>query len=212
MITAPETTAPADAAAQEAAEKQFAGELEGDFDTLLARVQMAPPRAGMIGRLARAISHWIRSLFGIHAAELTQVERRVAFDGFTSFLHDEKTERDRRYGTVYTVSEEVNAYLVRLEMPRRTPKSALKETWKLPDEMPEYDYTLSLANGVLSIRAGLHGQSMRRIAYVSPSFPSAFMTRIEFACAVDGFKHRMRDKVLEIIIFKQDGDGLKRAA
>jgi HSP20 family molecular chaperone IbpA len=166
----------------------------------------------MIGRLTRPLLRWARSLFATQATELTQVERRVGFDGFTSYLHDEKTERDRRYGTVYTVSEQGNAYLVRLEMPRRTPKSALKETWKLPDEMPDYDYTLSLANGVLSIRAGLHGESLRRVAYVSPSFPSAFMTRIEFACAVDGFKHRMRDKVLEIIIFKQDGDGLKHAA
>src|SRR5262252_4044391 len=30
-----------------------------------------------------------------------KVERKVAFDGFQTNLHDEKLERDRRYGTVY---------------------------------------------------------------------------------------------------------------
>ena len=47
-----------------------------------------------------------------------RTERKVAFDGFEGTMHEDKTERDRRYGTVYTVAEYANAYLVRLEMPR----------------------------------------------------------------------------------------------
>ena len=34
-------------------------------------------------------------------------ERKVAFDGFEGTMHEDKTERDRRYGTVYTVAEYV---------------------------------------------------------------------------------------------------------
>src|SRR5208337_1489363 len=32
-----------------------------------------------------------------------KTERKVAFDGFEGTMHEDKTERDRRYGTVYTV-------------------------------------------------------------------------------------------------------------
>ncbi|HVA78397.1 MAG TPA: 4Fe-4S dicluster domain-containing protein, partial [Candidatus Binataceae bacterium] len=71
-----------------------------------------------------------------------QTERKVAFDGFETDIHDDKTERDRRYGTVYTVREYANAYLVRLEMPRKMPASSLKRIWNLPDQMPDYDYNL----------------------------------------------------------------------
>src|SRR5208282_693278 len=53
-----------------------------------------------------------------------RTERKVAFDGFEGTMHEDKTERDRRYGTVYTVAEYANAYLVRLEMPRKLPLSS----------------------------------------------------------------------------------------
>ncbi len=59
-------------------------------------------------------------------------ERKVAFDGFEGTMHEDKTERDRRYGTVYTVVEYANAYLVRLEMPRMLPTSSLKRLVESP--------------------------------------------------------------------------------
>jgi hypothetical protein len=46
---------------------------------------------------------------------------------------------------------------------------------------------------------------MRRLSYVSASFPSDFLTRIEFDQPVASFKHRLRDKVLEIVVFKAAG-------
>ncbi len=131
-----------------------------------------------------------------------RAERKVAFDGFTIDLHDDKIERDRRYGTVYTVSEAANAYLVRLEMPRRIPMSSLKRLWSLPDEMPDYDYHLALDEDVLVIKGSVRGEALRRLSYISASFPADFMTRIEFAKPVNNFKHRLRNKVLEIIVFK----------
>ena len=127
----------------------------------------------------------------------------VAFDGFRDDLFEEKRERDRRYGTVYTVSEEINAFLVRLELPRRMPKSSLKQTWELPDEMPDYVCTLNLTDNVLCIRAGLPDEARRRLSYISSSFPSDFQTRIEFQAPVEGYKHRLRNKVLEIIVYKK---------
>ncbi len=139
-------------------------------------------------------------------------ERKVAFDGFEGTMHEDKTERDRRYGTVYTVAEYANAYLVRLEMPRKLPPSSLKRLWNLPDEMPDYDYNIMLGDNVIAISASVRGETIRRLSYVSSSFPADFTSRIEFGKPVGAFKHRMRDKVLEVIVLKAEAAQLQHAA
>jgi hypothetical protein len=209
MITPPEESA---RILPRVDDKLFAGELDEDFEIVRSRVSMAPRRTGIFESIARRFRRWWPATARVGDEESAHAERRIAFDGFTNDLYEDKTERDRRYGTVYTVAEEINAYLVRLEMPRRLPNSALKQTWKLSDEMPDYEYSLSLAAGVLSIRAGVRGEAYRRLSYVSSSFPSEFLTRIEFAKPVGRFKHRMRNKVLEIIVFKDEGNDFQHAA
>jgi hypothetical protein len=144
--------------------------------------------------------------------KLRTSQRKVAFDGFTSDLYDEKTERDRRYGTVYTVSEHANAYLIRLEMPRKIPASSLKRLWNLPDEMPDYDYNIALSDNVIAISASVRGEALRRLCHVSSSCPADFTTRIEFAKPVETFKHRLRDKMLDIIVMKGDTGEVRAAA
>ncbi|HYL57803.1 MAG TPA: hypothetical protein VEU51_02955, partial [Candidatus Acidoferrales bacterium] len=140
-------------------------------------------------------------------------ERKVAFDGFeTGSMHEEKTERDRRYGTVYKVAEYSNAYLVRLEMPRKLPPSSLKRLWNLPDEMPDYDYNLVVGDNVLTLSASVRGEAIRKLSYVSSSFPADFTTRIEFGAPVNAFKHRMRDKVLEVVVLKGERPDMQHAA
>lgn len=192
----------------ESADKQFDGEISGDFEAAIARVQMAQ-RSGALALVMRLLT---RLLHGRTAGKLIQADRRVAFDGFRTGLYEEKTERDRRYGTVYSVSEEVNAYLVRLEMPRLVPDSALRKLWNLSQEMPDYDYSIALNDAVLSIQASVPGDAYRRLSYVSSSFPSEFLTRIAFAKPVGSFKHRLRNKVLEIIVFKSSLEEFGRAA
>jgi ferredoxin len=144
--------------------------------------------------------------------KLRSSERKVAFDGFMSDLYDEKTERDRRYGTVYTVSEHANAYLVRLEMPRKLPASSLKRLWNLPDEMPDYDYNIALLDGVLMISASVRGEALRRLCHVSASCPADFTTRVEFAKPVTTFKHRLQNKLLDVIVMKGDTGEVRAAA
>ena len=141
-----------------------------------------------------------------------RVTRKVAFEGYSLEIHDEKTERDRRYGTVYTVDEYANAYLVRLEMPRKIPASSLKRLWNLPDAMPDYEYDMTLADGVLAVSASVRGDALRRLSYVSSSFPADFTTRITFGKPVSAFKHRLRDKVLETIVLKGEPGEFKHAA
>jgi hypothetical protein len=167
---------------------RFQGELEEPFDSVARRVALPVPR-GLIDRL--------RSILPGYTSGAPH--RTVAFDGFRTDLYDDKLERDRRYGTVYSVDERENAYLVTLEMPRQLPESSLQELWGL-SEMPDYVYSLHLEPSALSIRAGLPRESFRRLSYVSASFPSDFLTRIEFRRRVSGFVHRLRNKNLEVIV------------
>lgn len=187
-------------------DKQFADEMSCDFETALAMVEPNRPGgdSGAAPGLARRILTSLRLLRPNHAPG--SFHRQVAFDGFTSDLHEEKVERDRRYGNVYTVDEHPNAYLARIEMPRRVPASSLKEIWNIGDEMPDYEYSLTLHDNVLAVRAGVPGDKMRRLSYVSASFPADFLTRIRFARPVSSFKHRLREKAIEIVVFKA-GDG-----
>jgi hypothetical protein len=148
----------------------------------------------------------------VRGSHFSRVKRTVGFDGYTTDFYDEKLERDRRYGSVYTIDEHSNAYLVRLEMPRRVPASSLKRLWNLPDEMPDYDYNISLNDAVLTIAASVRGEAMRRLSYISSSFPADFTTRIDFDQPVTGFRHRLRNKVIEIIVLKNRNEEISRAA
>ena len=195
MIVRPDSVAPASNSSP------FPGELAESFESALARVELKHATS-FASRILRRMRRLIRSGAGTRRESL-QVQRMVAFDGFRTDLYDDKRERDRRYGTVYTVSEEVNAFLVRLELPRRMPNSSLKQTWALPDEMPDYAYTLSLADNVLCVSAGLPDEARRRLSYVSASFPPDFQTRIEFDTPVEGYTQRLRNKVLEVIVEKK---------
>ena len=190
-------------------EKHFPDEMECDFETALKMVEPGGP-AGHRRSLLAALTRMLR--LDRLRGPATRQDRHVAFDGFRNPLHDEKIERDRRYGTVYTVVEHANAYLVSIQMPRRIPASSLKELWELPDEMPDYDHAITLHGKVLAVRASVRGDALRRLSYISTSFPSDFLTRIEFDEPVVSFKHRLRDKVLEVIVFKAGSEAVSRAA
>lgn len=187
-------------------DRQFAGEMNCSFEAALAMVEpkSARRKGGTRPGLARRVLQSLRILKPQRADD--SIHRHVAFDGFTSVLHEEKVERDRRYGNVYTVDERPNAYLVRIEMPRRVPSSSLKDIWNIPDEMPDYDYSLALHDNVLAVRAGVPGETMRRLSYISASFPADFLTRIRFECPVSSFKHRLHEKVVEAVVFKTAED------
>jgi ferredoxin len=129
----------------------------------------------------------------------------VAFDGFYDSQFDEKRDRQRRYGEVYRLEDVGRGYLLRFEFPHQVPPSSVKEELGVPDEMPPYDYDLSLANGSLVVRGRVADPLVRKVASGAPSFPPDFTTRIDLGAQVRGFKHRYRDeeKVLEVLLVKQ---------
>lgn len=147
--------------------------------------------------LALAFAPFVRALHRV-------AERgTVAVDGFHGGGFEEKLERERRYGEVYTLQEQGNGYLLRLEFPRHVPASALKEELGVADEMPGYDYQLSLRNGFLVVKGSVTDATVRKLAAVSPAFPPDFTTNVELPAPVTAFKHRIRDKTIEVVLLKQ---------
>jgi len=127
----------------------------------------------------------------------------VAIDGFHGGGFEDKLERERRYGEVYTLQEKGNGYLLRLEFPRSVPNSALKEEMGIPDEMPGYDYDLALRNGFFVVKGRVTDSQVRKLATVSPAFPPDFATNVELPGPVTAFKHRIRDRTLEVVLLKR---------
>ncbi len=126
----------------------------------------------------------------------------VAVHGFLAGTFEDKLERERRYGEVYTLREQGNGFVLRFELPRVVPQSALKEQLGIPDEMPGYYYDLSLRNGYLVVKGKVADPNLRKLAAVSPAFPPDFTTNVQLPAPVCGFKHRLRDNTVEVVLLK----------
>ncbi len=133
----------------------------------------------------------------------SQEQGAIPVEGYYSGEFDEKTERSRRYGEAYSLEEEGNAYLLRLEFPRRVPVSAMKRSLGIGDEMPDYEYELTLREDHFLVKGSVTDPDIRKLAAVSPAFPPDFTKRIPLERPIANFKHRYRDKTLEVILFQR---------
>ncbi len=161
-----------------------------------------PLRGAVYGPLLLPLGGLITALAGRRGAR-----SGVGFDGFHagSEHFDDKLERARRYGEVFRLEDRSDAYLFRLEFPRQVPPSSLGATLGLPDHMPDYDYDLALENGTFVVHARVVDPQVRRITGAAPAFPSEFTTRVPLAEPVTGFRHRYRDKTLDVVLPKASG-------
>jgi ferredoxin len=158
-----------------------------------------PLRAALYGPLVAPVVAILSRVVGLGGAT-----SGVGFDGFYAGREhfDEKLERDRRYGSIFHLEERQDAYVLRLEFPRRVPPSSLADELGLPMDMPDYDYDLALADGGLVVHGKVTDPKVRRITGVAPAFPSEFTTRVPLDAPVAGFSHRYHDKMLEVILPK----------
>lgn len=147
--------------------------------------------------LAKFVAPFVRQLLP------ATVEGTVAVNGFHVEGFEDKLERERRYGEVYSLKEQGNGYLLHFEFPRRVPQSAVKDAFGLPDTMPDYDYALSCHNGVFVVQGHVSDKNLRRLAAVSPSFPPDFTTTVHLPKPARTFKHRLRDQTLEVVLLPQ---------
>lgn len=127
----------------------------------------------------------------------------IPVDGFYSKGFVEKLERERRYGNVYTVEDRGGALFLRLEFPRRLPDIGLLNRQQLPDEMPEYDYDLSLRDSQFVVKGRCTDERVRKISSSIGAFPPEFTTIVPLKQRVVGFAHRFENKLLEVLLLKE---------
>jgi hypothetical protein len=128
----------------------------------------------------------------------------VPVDGFYAKGFVDKIERERRYGNVYTLEDWGKAYFLRLEFPRRVPDIGLPERSKLSDELPDYDYDLALKDGHFVVKGKCVDERVRKISSSVGAFPPEFNTVIPLREKVYGFSHRFDNKVLEVVLLKEE--------
>ena len=161
-----------------------------------------PLRGAIYGPLLLPLGALITALAGRRGAS-----SGVGFDGFHAGREhfDDKLERARRYGEVFRLEDRDDAYLFRLEFPRLVPPSSLGAELDLPAQMPDYDYDLKLENGSFVVHARVVDPQVRRITGAAPAFPSEFTTRVSLSDPVMGFRHRYRDRTLDVVLPKVGG-------
>jgi len=129
-------------------------------------------------------------------------EMPIPVEGFYSKGFVAKRERERRYGNIYTVEDCGGAFLMRMEFPRWLPEIGVKSREQLSDEMPDYDYDLSLQNGDLIVKGRCIDEKVRKISSSVGAFPPEFTSIIPFRQRISGFVHQFHDKNLEVLLVK----------
>ncbi len=131
-----------------------------------------------------------------------EVSGVVPVEGFFTPEFEHKRERERRYGEVYEVQEFDRGAYIRFELPRNVPPSSAKSEMGIPDEMPDYDVDIVFEGENLVISGSVVDEKLRAVCGVSSAFPADFRTEISLDARPSGFRHRYRDKILEILVLK----------
>jgi NAD-dependent dihydropyrimidine dehydrogenase PreA subunit len=126
----------------------------------------------------------------------------IPVEGFYSKGFVAKRERERRYGNIYTVEDCGGAFLMRMEFPRWLPEIGIKSREQLSDEMPDYDYDLSLQDSQLIVKGKCTDENVRKISSSVGAFPPEFTSIIPFRQRISGFAHQFHDKNLEVLLVK----------
>ncbi len=129
-------------------------------------------------------------------------EMPIPVEGFYSKGFVAKRERERRYGNIYTVEDCGTAFLMRMEFPRWLPELGVKNREQLSDEMPDYDYDLTLQDGELIVKGKCIDEKVRKISSSVGAFPPEFTSIIPFRGRISGFAHQFTDKTLEVLLVK----------
>jgi hypothetical protein len=126
----------------------------------------------------------------------------IPVEGFYSKGFVDKRERERRYGNIYTVEDCGAAFLMRMEFPRWLPEIGIKNREQLSDEMPDYDYDLSLQDSQLIVKGKCTDEKVRKISSSVGAFPPEFTSVIQFRERISGFVHQFNNKNLEVLLVK----------
>lgn len=158
----------------------------------------------------------------------TPVDPRTTMPGAVqtegAIYSDDITERYRRYGMVNRVLELADHYRIEIEFPRWVPNSSAKETYELPDRMPDYAYEVYLSSpyapetsptqeSVVTVQTQLPRDEDNPKQFADPrfekvvgrtsSFPDGFRNIFTIPGQPVDFYSKYQNRILEIIVPKQ---------
>jgi hypothetical protein len=111
-------------------------------------------------------------------------------------------ERKKRYGFINKMEELDAVYRIKLFFPTIIPPSELGRKLGISGEMPDYQYDISIEEGVLTVKARLTDENTLKLTGIVNSFPDRFYKEFVFEKPVDGFDSSYQEKVLEIRVNK----------
>jgi len=117
-------------------------------------------------------------------------------------VEEDRVERDRRYGLDFKVDEAADHILITVQFPRRVPAVRDRFRYGLVEEMPLYGHHVAQDGNVLLVYGWVTDPKMRALTNQSASFPSQFLTRIEFNQTTFGQVSRFdAHGKLEVVLF-----------
>lgn len=119
---------------------------------------------------------------------------------------EDELEKRRRYGMVHEVTVEGNEYIIRLEMPRKTPVTARTAKLKLPGELPDYRIEVWTEGEVVHVQAILDDPRFAEVAGRDAGFPASFLTSFKLEGANSHFqkKYDPQTKVLTVRVGRRE--------
>jgi ferredoxin len=121
-------------------------------------------------------------------------------------VEEDTRERDRRYGRDYSVSDEGDHVLIRVQFPTRVPAVKDRFRYGLPEVMPMYGHHVQQDGNVFGVYGWVKDPKIRALVHTTSSFPGQFMTAIELKTTTFGHVSRFDGhQALEIVVFKQPG-------
>ena len=178
---------------------------------------------------------WVPSLFATPLLKLmrsalvkspetprTTMPGAVQADG--AIYADDIKERYRRYGMVNRVLETSDYYRIEIEFPRWVPNSSVKDTYDLPDRMPDYAYEVYLSSpyapdatptteSVVTVQTQLPRDDKNPKLFADPrfekvvgrtsSFPDGFRNIFPIPGQPEDFYTKYQNRMLEIVIPKE---------
>jgi hypothetical protein len=112
-------------------------------------------------------------------------------------------ERKKRYGFVNRVDETKTNYQIKMHFPSIVPPSEIGDKLGISSEMPDYDYDVSLEDGMLLVKARLTDENILKLTGVLNSFPDRFFKEFVFDKPVSHFEETYQDKILSIVVHKE---------
>ncbi len=137
---------------------------------------------------------------------------------------DDIKERYRRYGMVNRITELADHFRIEIEFPRWVPNSAAKDTYDLPDRLPDYAYEVYLSSpyapdatpvneSVVTVQTQLPRDEKNPNLFADPrfekvvgrtsSFPDGFRSTFPIPCQPEDFYTKYQNRMLEIVVPKE---------